>query len=129
MVVSAAATATSTIITRVAKASGVRSSAASATTISDEEPGNMGPRPAAGDRSLEERRADEIERRPAGDRGDHLAVDVPVGMGEEQLVADRRDDDAGDDGQVEVGVGEPRQPARVARVGDALAAALWPVSK
>ena len=61
----------------------------------------------------------EIERRAAeqDDRG--LEVGVAAGMVQHQLVADRGDDDAGDDQDVQIGVAVARKPAGI------VGAAIW----
>ena len=69
---------------------------------------------AAGDGPLEQKVAEEEQRRPAehGRRGRDFRA--PGRMGQHQLVGDRGDDDAGHDQKVEVGVGRggPDRPGR-----------------
>ena len=61
------------------------------------------------DRVLEQDRADEEQQRPADHAEDRLDVRMAVRMREHQLITDRHHDDAGDDRQMQIGVGQPRK--------------------
>ena len=57
----------------------------------------------------------------AADRAQHRPwIGMPAGMLQHEFIGHRRDDDAGDDRQMQVGIGEPRQPPRLARIRNQL---------
>ena len=56
---------------------------------------------------------DEVDRRAGDDRGDLGAAQRLAGVGDHQLVADRRDDDPGDEHDVQVRVGVARHARAV----------------
>ena len=82
-----------------------------------------------GRRALEQEVAQQIERRTAQQHRSRLAVGVAIGMREHQLVADRGNDDARHQRQMHVGVGETRQPARIARAAMRRLAVSAPILK
>ena len=68
--------------------------------------------------------ADQEQQRPADQAEHHLAVGMAVRMRKHELVADRNHDDARDDRHVQIGVGQPRDPAGILRLRDAVRAGL-----
>ena len=58
----------------------------------------------------------EQKQQGTADRAHHrLEIGMPARMFQHEFVGHRRDDDAGDDRHVQIGIGEPRQPSRLAR--------------
>ena len=82
------------------------------------EPDHMRQREIARAGPLEDQVAEQIERRPAEQGRDRGGGRRPAGMGDRHLVRGGGDDDAGDDRNVEIGVGEPRHPARILVLGE-----------
>lgn len=72
---------------------------------------------------LEQRIAEQIQRRAAEDRSDARILGM-AGMHQYQLVGDRADHDAADDQHMQIGVRRTRHPAGIGAVGDTLEAAL-----
>ena len=66
-------------------------------------------------RALEQNVADQKERGAAEHGHDGLGVGVAGRMRQHELVGDGGDDDAGDDEDLDVGVGETREPAGIGR--------------
>src|SRR5262245_5978845 len=72
----------------------------------------------AGDRALEEQVADEEEGGSAEHGDGDLQFRMADGMGEDELIRHGRDDDAGDDWQVKIGIAQARQATRIRRTRD-----------
>ena len=110
--VSQAATTTSTAATAAPIVKGVSTDMSEVMTTSKRKAGQMGQRPVAERGPFEQKIAEEIERGAAGDGNRDIRIGMTLGMREQKLVPDRREDDAAHDRQMQIGVGDARHAAR-----------------
>ena len=101
-------------VVRIDSISGDNSPANQAKYAERDDAGAMRELKPAANGVLEQDGSDQEQQRPA-DRAQHrLEVGMAGRMRQHQFIGDRRQNDAGHDRHMQIGVGQPRQPARLA---------------